>query len=94
MRVVSFLPSATEIVAALGQLDAIVGVSHECDYPPDVRSRDVVTSSAIDSGAAPGEIDGQVRDFVDSGRALYDVREDRVRVLAPDVMVTQVVCDV
>jgi len=94
VRVVSFLPSATEIVAALGQLDAIVGVSHECDYPPDVRSRDVVTSSSIDSTAAPGDIDVQVRDFVDTGRALYDVREDRVRALAPDVMVTQVVCDV
>lgn len=94
MRVVSFLPSATEIVAALGQLDAIVGISHECDYPPDVRSREVVTSSSIDSAAAPGEIDVQVRDYVDTGRALYDVREDRVRALAPDVMVTQVVCDV
>ncbi len=94
MRVVSFLPSATEIVAALGHLDAIVGVSHECDYPADVRSRDVVTSSAIDSRAAPGAIDSAVRDFVDTGRPLYDVREDRVRALAPHVMVTQVVCDV
>jgi len=94
VRVVSFLPSATEIVAALGQLDAIVGVSHECDYPADVRSRQVVTSSAIDSRAAPGTIDTAVRDFVDTGRPLYDVREDRVRALAPHVMVTQVVCDV
>jgi iron complex transport system substrate-binding protein len=94
VRVVSFLPSATEIVAALGHLDAIVGVSHECDYPADVRSRDVVTSSAIDSRAAPGAIDSAVRDFVDTGRPLYDVREDRVRALAPHVMVTQVVCDV
>jgi iron complex transport system substrate-binding protein len=94
VRVVSFLPSATEIVAALGHLDAIVGVSHECDFPPDVRSRDVVTSSSVDSKAAPGEIDVQVREFVDAGRPLYDVREDRVRALAPDVMVTQVVCDV
>jgi len=94
VRVVSFLPSGTEIVAALGQLDAIVGVSHECDYPPDVRSRDVVTSSSIDSAAAPGEVDVQVRDFVDAGRALYDVRADRVRALAQDVMVTQAVCDV
>jgi len=94
VRVVSFLPSATEIVAALGHLDAIVGVSHECDFPADVRSREVVTSSSIDSKAAPGEIDVQVRDFVDTGRALYDVREDRVRALAPDVLVTQVVCDV
>lgn len=94
MRVVSFLPSATEIVAALGHLDAIVGVSHECDYPADVRSRQVVTSSAIDSRAAPGTIDTAVRDFVDTGRPLYDVREDRVRALAPHVMVTQVVCDV
>ena len=94
MRVVSFLPSATEIVAALGHLDAIVGVSHECDFPPTVRSREVVTSSAIDSKAAPGEIDIVVRDFVDTSRPLYDVREDRVRDLAPDVMVTQIVCEV
>ena len=94
MRVVSFLPSATEIVAALGHTDAIVGVSHECDYPPVVRSRDVVTSSAIASQAAPGTVDAQVRGLVDGGRPLYDVREDRVRALAPDLMVTQVVCDV
>lgn len=94
MRVVSFLPSATEIVAALGHVDDIVGVSHECDFPPTVRSRDVVTSSAIDSTATPLEIDVAVRDFVDTGRPLYDVREDRVRELAPDLMVTQVVCDV
>jgi len=94
MRVVSFLPSATEIVAALGYADAIVGVSHECDYPPVVRSRDVVTSSAIESKAAPSTVDTQVRDLVDGGRPLYDVREDRVRALAPDLMVTQVVCDV
>jgi iron complex transport system substrate-binding protein len=94
VRVVSFLPSATEIVAALGHLDDIVGISHECDFPPSVRSRDVVTSSAIDSTATPGEIDVAVREFVDTGRPLYDVREDRVRELDPDVMVTQIVCDV
>jgi iron complex transport system substrate-binding protein len=94
LRVISFLPSATEIVAALGELDAIVGVSHECDFPPDVRAREIVTSSAIDSHASPGEIDVAVRGFVESGRPLYEVREERVRELAPDVMVTQVVCDV
>jgi iron complex transport system substrate-binding protein len=94
VRVVSFLPSATEIVAALGHLDDIVGVSHECDFPPSVRSRDVVTSSAIDSSATPGEIDVAVRDFVETGRPLYDVREARVRELAPDLMVTQIVCEV
>ena len=94
MRVISFLPSATEIVAALGHLDDIVGVSHECDFPPSVRSRDVVTSSAIDSRATPVAIDTAVRDFVDTGRPLYDVRAERVAELAPDVMVTQVVCDV
>lgn len=94
MRVVSFLPSATEIVAALGSLDEIVGVSHECDFPPEVRTRAVVTSSAIDSAAAPAVVDAQVHDLVDRGRPLYDVRVDRVRELAPDVMLTQVVCDV
>jgi iron complex transport system substrate-binding protein len=94
VRVVSFLPSATEIVAALGHLDDIVGISHECDYPEVVRGRAVVTSSSIDSTAAPGAIDVQVREFVDTGRPLYDIREDRVRALAPNVMVTQIVCDV
>lgn len=94
MRVVSFLPSATEIVAALGSLDDIVGVSHECDFPPEVRSREIVTSSAIASEAPPGAVDAQVRDLVERGRPLYDVRLDRVRELAPDVMLTQVVCDV
>jgi iron complex transport system substrate-binding protein len=95
MRVVSFLPSATEIVAALGHADAIVGVSHECDFPPAaVRSRDVVTSSSIASAAAPAAVDAQVRALVDSGRPMYDVREDRIRALAPDLLVTQVVCDV
>ena len=94
MRVVSFLPSATEIVAALGCTDTIVGVSHECDFPPGVSDHEGVTSSAIDSTASPGEIDVAVRAFVDSARPLYDVREDRVRALAPDVMVTQIVCDV
>lgn len=94
MRVVSFLPSATEIVAALGHVDDIVGVSHECDFPPSVRSRDVVTSSAIDSKAQPGEIAVAVRDFVDTGRPLYDVRSALVAELAPDVMVTQIVCEV
>lgn len=94
MRVVSFLPSATEIVAALGHADAIVGISHECDFPPAVKSRDVVTSSSIASGAAPTDVDAQVRALVESGRPMYEVREDRVRELAPDLLVTQVVCDV
>jgi iron complex transport system substrate-binding protein len=94
MRVVSFLPSATEIVAALGSVDSIVGISHECDFPPGVRSRDVVTSSSIASHAAPADIDTQVRDLVESGRPMYDVRENLVRELAPDLMVTQIVCDV
>jgi iron complex transport system substrate-binding protein len=94
MRVVSFLPSATEIVAALGHADAIVGISHECDFPPVVKSRAVVTSSSIASAATPGDVDAQVRALVESGRPMYDVREDRVRELAPDLLVTQVVCDV
>ena len=94
MRVVSFLPSATEIVAALGHVDAIVGISHECDFPPVVKSRDVVTSSSITSAAPPADVDAQVRALVESGRPMYDVREDRVRELAPDLLVTQVVCDV
>ncbi|ELZ04896.1 cobalamin-binding protein [Natrialba asiatica] len=90
MNVVTTLPSATEIVAALG-LEP-VGVSHECDYPPRVESRPSITRSRIDADASSDEIDRQVLDAADGG--VYDVDTETLAELDPDLVVTQGMCDV
>ena len=94
MNVVSLLPSGTEIVAALGRSDALVGVSHECDYPPEVSRLPRVTSTAIDHTADPGTVDASVRAHVADGHSLYTVDWDLVDTLAPDLIVTQALCEV
>jgi iron complex transport system substrate-binding protein len=94
MNIVSLLPSGTEIVAALGRFDALVGVSHECDYPPDVRHLPRVTSTAIDVAADAAAVDAAVRRTASAGHPLYTVDWDRVRALAPDLIITQALCDV
>jgi iron complex transport system substrate-binding protein len=94
MRVVSLLPSATEIVAALGGMEHLVGVTHCCDYPPQVDSRLRVTRTAIDADAAPGIVDAQVREITASGAPLYALEEDRIRALKPDLILTQALCEV
>ncbi len=94
MRVVSLLPSATEIVAALGAMDALVGVTHACDHPAVVASRVRVTTTAVDTDAAPGAVDAQVRGLVSTGIPLYTLLEERIRALKPDLILTQALCDV
>jgi iron complex transport system substrate-binding protein len=94
MRVVSLLPAATEIVAALGATEHLVGVTHECDYPPLVASRARVTRSAIAHGGDPGAIDAEVRSLAGAGRPLFTLDEARIRALHPDVLLTQALCDV
>jgi iron complex transport system substrate-binding protein len=94
MRVVSLLPSATEMVAALGALETLVGVTHACDHPPMVASRARVTTSAVSGEDAPGVVDAQVREITASGRPLYTLLEDRIRRLAPDLLLTQALCEV
>jgi iron complex transport system substrate-binding protein len=95
MRVVSLLPAATEIVAALGLGDALVGVSHECDFPPDVGRHPRVTDCAIHGNALPsGETDRWVRDTLARTGTLYTLAEATLRELAPDVILTQRLCDV
>jgi iron complex transport system substrate-binding protein len=94
MRVITLLPSATEIVAALGALESLVGITHECDHPAQVASRLRVTSSLIDGADAPGAVDAGVRSLVDAGTSLYTLDEERIRSLRPDLILTQALCDV
>jgi iron complex transport system substrate-binding protein len=94
MRVVSLLPSATEIVAALGGMERLVGVTHACDHPAVVASRARVTRTAIDADAAPGTVDAQVRQITSAGAPLYTLLEERIRSLHPDLILTQALCDV
>jgi iron complex transport system substrate-binding protein len=94
VRIVSLLPSATEIVAALGALDQLVGVTHACDYPPQVTRLPRLTGTGIDGTAAPDVIDRDVRQASDRGAPLYTVNETLLASLRPDVIVTQALCDV
>jgi iron complex transport system substrate-binding protein len=94
MRVVSLLPSATEILFALGLDREVVGVSHECDFPPQVRNKCVVIRSRIPHDASPSEIDRLVREFVSRGDSLYAVDAEALENLAPDLIVTQDLCHV
>ncbi|MEO7458324.1 MAG: cobalamin-binding protein, partial [Gemmatimonadaceae bacterium] len=93
-RVLSLLPGATEIVAALGAMDQLVGISHECDYPPEVARLPRVTTSAVDRDASSADIDASVRALYASGRPLFAIDADVLRRLAPDVILTQSLCDV
>ncbi|MEM8945975.1 MAG: cobalamin-binding protein [Planctomycetota bacterium] len=93
-RIVSLLPSATEIVCGLGLRDQLVGVSHECNYPPGIEVLPRVTRSNVDSSASSAQIDDQVRTLVSAGQALYEVDETRLVSLQPDLILTQAQCDV
>ena len=94
MRVVSLLPAATEIVASLGALENLVGITHECDFPAVVRSRARVTRSAVDGAAPPGTVDADVRRLSTNGESLYALDEKRIAALRPDLVLTQKLCDV
>ena len=98
MRVVSLLPAATEIVAALGAADRLVGVTHECDHPADaVAGRPRVTRAALPShtdGATAGAIDAAVRALAATGAPLFVLDEDGIAALRPDLLLTQALCDV
>ncbi len=94
MRIVSLLPSATEIICALGLGDQLVGVTHECDYPDFVRDLPKVTHTLIPTDAASGEIDRLVRQRLKGQRALYTLDLPTLESLRPDLIVTQALCDV
>ena len=94
MRIVSLLPAATEIVAALGRLDDLMGVSHECDYPEAVTEKPRVTACQMQTGAASGEIDRWVAKRLARGEDLFTLDEPLLRELRPDLILTQRLCDV
>ncbi len=95
MRVVSLLPSATEIICDLGLRDSLVGRSEECNWPPNVASLPIVSVARVDSLRLDGRsIDEAVRNAVGSGEQLYAIDEEILRALKPDVIVTQDLCRV
>jgi iron complex transport system substrate-binding protein len=93
-RILSLLPSATEIVCALGLESDLVGVTHECDHPAFVRDLPKVTRTLIPTDAPSAEIDALVRERLASDRALYTLDLDVLETLRPDLIVTQALCDV
>jgi len=94
MRIVSLLPSATEIICSLGLADSLVGVSHECDYPAEVLELPKVTTSHIPEAASSKEIDALVRERLKTSKALYSLNQSVLEKLKPDLIITQALCDV
>ncbi len=94
MRIASLVPSATEALFALGFGDDVVAVTHECDWPEAANELPRLTSSMIEPGLAPAEIDAAVRELTGAGAAIYALDERVLERLAPDLIVTQAVCAV
>lgn len=95
IRLVSLLPSATEIICALGLAENLVGVTHECDYPPEVADRPRLTASRISHETmSSAEIDHAVRSQLDGHGSIYDLDEQRMNALKPDLILTQELCEV
>ena len=93
-RIVSLIPSGTEIVNALGYAGSLVARSHECDFPQDVERLPVLTRPKMDPSKPSAEIDRDVKALLESALAVYEVDAERLRTLAPDVVVTQSQCEV
>jgi iron complex transport system substrate-binding protein len=94
MRIVSLVPSATEMLFALGVGDEVTAVTHECDHPPAARELPKVTRDVIGPGLEAAEIDRAVRELTEQGNAIYELDESALRRLQPDLIVTQALCTV
>lgn len=94
MRIISLVPNGTEILFAVGAGDRVVGVSHECDFPAEARTRPILTGSALRPGMTAAEVDQAVAAQVGSGESLYTLDEAQIADLQPDVIVTQQLCPV
>ncbi len=94
MKICSLIPSATEILFALGLGDSVAGVTHECDYPAEARGKRIVLRSRLAHPNGSGEIDRQVSEAVARGESLYEVDDAALREIQPDLIVTQDLCHV
>lgn len=94
MRIVSLLPSATEILFAIGAGDDLVGVTHECDYPPEARDLPTLTSSTLPDAAGSAQINCHMRTELHEGSSLYALDHDLLEQLEPDLIITQELCSV
>jgi iron complex transport system substrate-binding protein len=94
MRIVSLVPSATEMLCALGLRDSVVAVTHECDYPEGIEQLPHLTRSVIPEHLSPAEIDAAVREHTEKGEAIYELDEELLAELQPDLIVTQALCEV
>jgi iron complex transport system substrate-binding protein len=94
VRIASLVPSATEMLFALGLGDSVVGVTHECDYPPEAAELPHLTRSAVPEGLPPAEIDREVRERTERGAAIYELDREELEEGEPDLIVTQAVCEV
>jgi iron complex transport system substrate-binding protein len=94
MRIVSLVPHATELLFALGLGDAVVAVTHECDFPEAARSLPHITRDKLPSGLTTAEIDAAVREYTERGEAIYELDAERLHELEPDLIVTQELCPV
>lgn len=94
MRIVSLVPNATEILFAVGAGDLVVGVSHECDFPPEARTRPILTGSALAPGLSASAVDAAVSAQLASGKSLYTLDDRRLAELRPDLLFTQELCPV
>lgn len=94
MRIVSLVPAATEIACALGALDDLVAVTHDCDFPAAVRALPRITRSTIEPGSASGAIDAQVREAAERGESTFHLDQAALVAAKPDVLLGQTLCDV
>jgi len=94
MRIASLVPSATEMLCALGLRDSLVAVTHECDYPEGIELLPHLTRSVIPEELSPAEIDAAVRERTEEGEAIYELDEELLHELEPDLIVTQALCEV
>lgn len=94
MKIVSLLPSATEIVCALGLGDQLAAVTHECDYPPEVQGKPIITQSILRPGLNSAEIDAAVRRQLTESQSLYTIDREMLAGIGPNLILTQQLCDV
>lgn len=94
MRIVSLLPSATEIVCALGLTNDLVGVSHDCDYPPAIAGKRVLSDALVSATMPSPQIDAAIRGHIHTGKSVYHLDGERLAALRPDLILTQELCQV